>query len=199
MVEPEKYKGTNTFINKLDCRDSKELDRLELVLTSRRAFYIQTHPSVLGILHVDVDFDLYHLKKIHEYLFQDVYEWAGQIRSYPMAKSVDIFTPPDEIEFYFSKINEEIKEEFYLVGKSRDRICTKLARYFGLINKIHPFPEGNGRAQRIFLTQLAWNAGYELAWEKVDKSENKYTQQAAHRDLNYSGLENTIDKIMSPI
>lgn len=55
----------------------------------------------------------------------------------------------------------------------------RLAHYYGEINAIHPFREGNGRTQRAFLGQLAREAGWLIAWRELEKTENDRASAAA--------------------
>jgi cell filamentation protein len=48
----------------------------------------------------------------------------------------------------------------------------RLTYYFGEVNAIHPFREGNGRAQRTFFEQLAGDAGFTLDWQRLDADRN---------------------------
>lgn len=56
----------------------------------------------------------------------------------------------------------------HLRGLSRDQFAQRLTHYYAEINAVHPFREGNGRAQRAFLRQLALDAGHTLAWEHLE-------------------------------
>lgn len=74
-VEPETYPGSNVFINKLDIRDPKILNEAEASLTWARTEAYRDSPA-------SGCFDLEHLRQIHHTLFQDLYAWAGELRSY---------------------------------------------------------------------------------------------------------------------
>ena len=113
-----------------------------------------------------------------------------------MAKDIDIFTPPNKIEYYFRQLAQEIMNDSFLVDKDKASISKKIARYLGLINMIHPFPDGNGRTQRIFLTLLARRVNYDLEWSKVHSWENMVTAQNVHRNGDYTGLELMINRIL---
>src|SRR5205807_7169831 len=52
-----------------------------------------------------------------------------------------------------------------------NRFCQRAAHYLGQINALHPFREGNGRAQREFIRELAVEAGYKIAWDLVTQDE----------------------------
>lgn len=61
----------------------------------------------------------------------------------------------------------------------RNAFVARLAHYYGEINAIHPFREGNGRTQRAFLGQLALDAGWRMAWSELDRHQNDTASAAA--------------------
>lgn len=198
MVEPEKYTGTGAFVNLRNITDQHILKKAESVISTFRLTQLYNDPSVIGNIGDKINFDLPHLKAIHKYLFQDIYSWAGETRSYTMKIDIDIFTPPDEIEYWAAQIALEIKQNGYLLNQSRESVVIKVARYLGLLGMLHPFPEGNGRTQRAFLWQLTLAAGYTLKWERVHSWENRVTAQNVHRRDDFSGMERMIDRILAP-
>ena len=64
---------------------------------------------------------------------------------------------------------------------SGDAFVGRLAHYLGEVNALHPFREGNGRAQRAFFGQLARNAGFTLAWQHLDPVRNVEASAAIMR------------------
>lgn len=80
-VEPECYPNTSVFINYLGITSSKELRAKEAGFTAIRSIELLQKPDLLL-----QTFDFKHLKSIHQYLFQDLYEWAGKPRSYDIRK-----------------------------------------------------------------------------------------------------------------
>ena len=92
----------------------------------------------------------------------------------------------------------ELKAENYLIGQDKDMIAKRLAYYLGDLNTIHPFREGNGRVQRLFIGELASRAGYfvdfgDVLAEEMIKASNK----TFHHD--YEMMEEIIDRIISKI
>lgn len=65
-----------------------------------------------------------------------------------------------------------LHSENLLRGLDRDAFTERLAYYFGEINAVHPFREGNGRAQRALFEQLASDAGFVLDWQRLDAARN---------------------------
>lgn len=152
--------------NKLHCKNQTELEELEKMLTLSRIVELQEKP-------IKGNYDLKHLQKIHEYIFQDIYEWAGQLRTVVISKGQTLFCPTENIESYGQTIFEQLKEDKNLRGMDMYDFCKKGAYYLGEINMIHPFREGNGRTQREFMKSLAQNAGYELNFKYITEKQMK--------------------------
>jgi len=104
-------------------------------------------------------------------LFQDVYEWAGEVRSVKISKVDTLFAMPSLIESYAPTIFAGMKKEKFLCGLDRPKFLERLAYYFGELNLLHPFREGNGRSQRLLFELIALNAGYALNWAAVNKND----------------------------
>jgi cell filamentation protein len=116
-------------------------------------------------------FDLEHLQAVHRYLFGDLYEWAGQLRVVDISKNGHMFAHHAHIAGAATAIFEKLAGERCLAGLDAGAFSSRAAYYFGEINALHPFREGNGRAQREFFSHLASASGYYIAWEKVVPSE----------------------------
>jgi cell filamentation protein len=127
-----------------------------------------------------VSYDLPHLREIHERIFGDIYEWAGQIRTVGIAKGA-MFCLPQYIDSSAAIIFRELHGEDCLRGLRRDAFVGRLAHYLGEVNALHPFREGNGRAQRAFFGQLARDAGFTLAWQHLDPARNVEASAAIMR------------------
>lgn len=143
--------------------------------------------------------DLAELLLIHQQLFKGVYEWAGQIRT------VDIKKDADNAEYFliFGKIQgaadyvfAELAKENLLKGLGREDFAKRLAHHYDQLNYIHPFREGNGRAQRIFWTRVARDAGYEIDWSLVVGDENDEASRLAAEEMDLSALEAMFDRIV---
>lgn len=109
-----------------------------------------------------------HLQKIHKFLFEDIYSWAGELRHVNISKG-NQFCLAQNLESYAESIFAKLKSDNYLVGV--DNIAHKLAYYLSEINVLHPFREGNGRTQRLFIEYLALNAGYRVDFSDVTPEE----------------------------
>ena len=113
-------------------------------------------------------FDFAHYKAVHRFLFADLYDWAGQVRTVNISKKGTNFCPAKDVEKQADLIFKRLQDRKYLRGLSHDTFVEEITDFYCSTNYLHPFREGNGRTQRTFLTQLIRNAGYELNWSEVD-------------------------------
>ena len=79
-VDKYVYPGTSVLINLFDCHDGQELEKLEALSTGANLAWLQLHP-------IPGSFDFRHLKDIHHFIFQDIYEWAGKVRTVDIGKN----------------------------------------------------------------------------------------------------------------
>lgn len=158
------YPGSDVLKNKADLLDQVALDAFEADATAIRLLEIIEHP-------LQGSFDLTHLQALHLHLFQDVYDWAGQLRRVDISKGSSRFGNCDRIESYLSHQLAKISGEKFLIGLPPDSFIDRLAFYMGEINAAHPFREGNGRVQRAFCAQLAEQAGYFMDFDEVSREE----------------------------
>lgn len=162
--DPYVYPDTDVLRNLRGIRDGEELGEFEARLTFLRGLQLASSP-IAG------EYDLTHLQALHRYLFTGLYEWAGELRTVVLAKT-DLFCLPEHIESYGAEIFDKLAEESHLRGLDRELFIDRLAHYLGDVNALHPFRDGNGRAQRAFFAQLAADAGYRLDWQLVDQQAN---------------------------
>jgi len=155
--------------NRFGLTDQNSLDVREADAVTLRSVLLQLNP-------IEGNFESDHLKRIHEYLFRDVYEWAGQFRTIPLAKAdyshggrVTRFTPPELIDAELEKVFHKLAEENFFAGMQRKKFSRRTAWLLSEMNRIHPFREGNGRAQRQFVRQLCNSIGFKLHFEVVSK------------------------------
>lgn len=102
------------------------------------------------------------LLEIHRYLFQDVYEWAGKLRTVNISKNGKPFFDGERFPMGFRYIDSLIEEFEKIPTTKTNVISQKLAEILDNLNFLHPFREGNGRAQREFIRALAYQKGYSL-------------------------------------
>ena len=155
------YEGTTCLINKFDIRDEKQLDSIESHITLAKISILQQNP-------INGNFDFEHYKAIHKFIFEDIYDWAGTIRTVDISKKGTMFVKAEEINIIAAACFENLKKHNYFKNLSIDDFVEKLTDFYCVTNTLHPFREGNGRTQRVFLSYLALNAGYELDFSGID-------------------------------
>jgi cell filamentation protein len=156
------YPNSDVLINKLNIRDNDLLSEAERKLTMLRISDLIDNP-------IKGEFDLEHLKQIHKYIFQDIYCWAGEIRTVDISKE-SMFCKVQYINDQATNIFGNLKKDNFLIELERDELVIKLAYYFSEINALHPFREGNGRTQREFIRALAYFCNYRIDFKNVDKN-----------------------------
>ncbi len=161
------YINSEVLKNKFNITDEKELARKERTKSSIRLLEILD-----GEAKIKHTFDLEHLQKIHKYLFQDIYTWAGKIRDVDIAKGDTLFCKAINIDNFSKEIFSKLKKENFFKGTTKkEELVEKLATLFLDINALHPFREGNGRTQREFVRELAEERGYNLDFKNISKEE----------------------------
>lgn len=132
-------------------------------------------------------FDLTHLQAIHHHLFQDVYDWAGQLRTVGLAKGGgESFMPPAEIVRPIEHVAGRIRETDFLRSVDDAHLTGEVAYLYDYVNFAHPFREGNGRTQREFFSDLLDVSGRGIDWARTDREE---LHAACHTARNESDLE----------
>ena len=144
--------------NRLDIRDAPALEAAERELVAQRL--LESVPAG--------EFDLAHLKAIHRHLFQDVYSWAGEIRTVEIAKGESRFQPRRFIAAGMADVHRRIVAAEYFRGSEPDGFAERAGPVMGDVNHVHPFREGNGRAQLQYLKQLAACAGHTIDLTRID-------------------------------
>ena len=167
------YKGTDVLINKLNITNDEDLFNAERELVSLRTYELNEKP-------LKGSFDFKYLKSIHKYLFQDVYRWAGDIRNCNISKQ-DLFCLTEHIESFGNDVFNKLKKEKYFVDYDNETKLDKLVELFADINALHPFREGNGRSQRVFIESLAKINGINLDLTNVSKMDMIV---ASHESIN---------------
>lgn len=145
------------FENKLGLTSSAELAREEERISKKKAAMLfENH--ILDNLESG---KFSTLQTIHEYLFDEIYDFAGKLRTVNIAKGNFRFAPLMYIESALKNIDEMPQSNF-------DEIIEKYVE----MNIAHPFREGNGRSTRIWLDHmLKTEIGKVIDWSKVDKED----------------------------
>ena len=143
--------------NKLGIASSADLAREEERLSKKKAVELFEN----GILDTLPAGKFSTLQAIHKYLFEDIYDFAGKLRTVNLAKGNFRFAPLIYLEAALASIDRMPQSTF-------DEIIEKYVE----MNIAHPFREGNGRSTRIWLDHILKNEiGKVVDWSKVDKED----------------------------
>lgn len=157
IADPFCYPGTTILRNIPDLRDPTALAEFEAVSTAQRA----DEPLPEGRLSI------HHYRAIHHHLFQDVYAWAANFRTVRLGKDESAFCYPENIGLEMQQLFANLRWQRHLKGLSPEVFAMAAAHFLATLNAIHPFREGNGRTQTIFLALLAHRAGHRLDLDRL--------------------------------
>lgn len=155
------YENSTVLKNKFNLKDERQLDMMERNITS-----VLIAKAMIDIPFENVDFEFY--KNLHLYVFSDIYEWAGTVRKVEMSKKATKFCAVDNIENRASNIFECLKNNNYLKNFTNDEFINEFTELYCDLNYLHPFREGNGRIQRLFLSMLLKDMDKALDFSKID-------------------------------
>lgn len=158
-----RYPGTDILINKFDLRSGTLLESAERAAAKER---LQD-----GLPETAREQTTASVKAIHHHLFQDIYDWAGEFRQYTTGRGPAPFATPDLIEPFLDQTFDKLRQENCLKDAAPDAFARRAAHYVNEINAAHPFVEGNGRTQRVWLRNMAEQAGYDIKFQSSDREQ----------------------------
>lgn len=177
-LDPEhKYTNKNGVLHNLaNIVDERILIAFESLKVSKRVEELYENPLKIK--------NSSSLLDIHRYLFQEVYTWAGQVRTVNISKDGKPFFDGERFSLAFQYIDSLIVEFRKIKTNNKQEISQKLAEILDNINYLHPFREGNGRTQREFLRLLALEKGLVLNLNPPDNSSvyNRYMNGTIESD-----------------
>ena len=141
------------------------------------------------------------LRLIHRWLFRDVYDWAGEVRTIEIRKAgegAQFFLPSANIPRGIAWARSELEKDDFLVGLASRRFPSRMAYHYDNYNFVHPFREGNGRTQRLLWTLICHHAGYDLDWRDVTGAENDEASRLAAEDRDMGALVSIFARIAAP-
>lgn len=176
MCDPYLYENTEVLKNKLDIRTQDGLNDAE-------ADYVVYRLKELAMNPLPGEYNTEHLLRMHHYIFQDLYEWAGEPRIIAIYKEEDVlggmsveYSDPFDIVKDIHNILSDMRGKPW---KDMDRkratveFCDSLARLW----KVHPFREGNTRTTITFCCQYADAIGLKINRELFEKN-SRYVRMA---------------------
>jgi len=189
--DPYQYTNSQVLRNIPDIQDIKLLEIFE-----QRATSLRLDEVLIAIAEPKIDMNLW--QTIHRILFQDIYDWAGEIRTVQLAKGTTVFAMPEHITSQATRIFNELNNENF---KSLDQslFVTRLAYYFGELNVLHPFREGNGRTQKLLFDEIVRRMGYNINWEKIDVNSLLQAVIKAFHEQDYSLISKLFNKAIDKL
>lgn len=160
--DPYCYPNSDILINSLNIHDEALLEEAERDISSVCANQIEFSLP---------PYDLNYFCALHKALFGDLYPWAGELRQIDISKGSTRFCSYQRIEIEVQKLFSAIDYGNTLVELSRDDLIIAIAELYADMNVVHPFREGNGRAQRVLFEHMIINCGYDIDWSIVGADE----------------------------
>lgn len=190
MADPYCYPGSTVLVNRLGIRDRPTLQRVEArVVEVRRVELLRSADPA-------IDVDLSGLRGVHAHLFRDLYDWAGELRSVDTTKPGSVFARAVHLRTAAEEVFAAVSRD-HLRRLDRRQSVDLITELLADINHLHPFREGNGRAQRTFLELFVRTADWHLDWTAVDPGENIDASRDAMRG-DLSALRTIIDACLKP-
>lgn len=184
------YPNSEVLKNKLHITDKNDLFEAEKRLTAIRLKELQEKP-------LKGNFDFAHLKKIHKYIFQDIYDWAGKERTVEIGKG-NLFCTTPCIQSYAKSIFDKYYPQCYANKDNFKDFIRAFSENYGDLNALHPFREGNGRAQREFARQLCLECGYYFSLSVTTHEKMLEASKLSFDKGDNSGLIEIFSKAVVP-
>ncbi|MEW1936691.1 Fic family protein [Dietzia maris] len=148
--------------NRLGISDPAELAEYERDLAFFRVVELELSP-------LEGRFDFEHLRAIHRYILQDIFDWAGELRTVDTrALGIPHARPqflPDELDRVLRQIATRPPST-----TDPDAATDTIAEHWSELTLVHPFRDGNSRTQRVFFDQMFRHAGWAVNWAGIDAS-----------------------------
>ncbi len=145
--------GTTTLKNKLGINDPKQLATAEADLTAFRLAELRIAPIPGG-------FDSVHLQEIHHHVYQDLYDWAGDLRRLDVGSR-----PASDVATSLNAVFDRLGRENHLKGRNPEEWSHSVSTYIYELGIIQPFLTGNEVALREFADELARKNNLSLQWD----------------------------------
>src|SRR6185437_14357208 len=145
--------GTTTLKNKLGITDPQQLTTTEADFTAFRLIELRIAPIPGG-------FDSVHLQEIHHHVYQDLYDWAGELRREDAGNR-----PASDVATSLNAVFDRMGRENHLKGRSPEDWSNSVSAYIYELGTIHPFLTGNEVALREFADELARKNNLSLQWD----------------------------------
>lgn len=189
FVDPYIDSKTGILRNLVNAKTYQELREAEGNIAALSEISLENIPHTL---------DLGELRAIHRGLFGKIYDWAGELRTVDIRKGgEEYFLDCGFLENGAKFVFDELRKEDNLRGLKKVGFVKRLAYFYEQLNFIHPFREGNGRAQRIFWQRVAGRAGYRIDWSEVIGDELDNASLIGRVENNLEPLERMFERIVT--
>lgn len=156
------YPDSDVLKNKLNIHDHSELKQAEEEFVAVKQLVLLQDP-------IKGRFTMSHLLRIHRFLFEDVYPFAGRLRREQISKGNTTFYPPNLIERELRRVFQKVHEMDMLHETDQQTQIQHLSYVMAELNIIHPFREGNGRSIRELIRCMALEYGLSINWGNTDR------------------------------
>ena len=192
------YEGTSVLINKLGIRDSKALDEKEGAIVSLNVYDLISHPFKIK--------SVFDIKKIHKYLFGDLYEWAGENRKINMYKEEPVLSGLSVNYSEYTNIDKDLKRlDSYFVSVdwkdlSHKETIDEIVKIISRLWRIHCFREGNTRTTTTFLYMFMKQLGLKVNIDFIGKHAKFFRNALVLASIDqYSEYEHLTSILMDSI
>lgn len=183
------FEGSSVLANKLGVHNPIDLDA-----AVNKIVFLRQHELLAQQRRPDC-FDSSYLRHVHRMLFQDCYDWAGEYRECGMGRNID-FCSPEEIPGRMDAWSRSFQKEFMSASGPSDQMADRLAGFWGALNQIHPFRDGNGRSQAAFFVSVCDAKGLAVSFSQKDIKNLRLARDEAS-DGRTRLLENLLRRSLS--
>ena len=152
---------TVTALSRVSVPKFHKLSQVEAEITFAKAVVLESE-------EVKPPFNFEFYKNIHRFLFEDLYDWAGKLRKVDISKKGTSFCLVNELEKLCEACFNRLEKANYFKGISRKKFVEEIVDLYQTTNFLHPFREGNGRTQRIFISKLIKYNGYDFNFSNIN-------------------------------
>ena len=185
------YPNSSVLRNKLNLRFQSLLDQEEVRYVRFRFLQLENDPSVLG----EQSFNFDYLERVHKYLFQDVYEWAGEVKLQNTYKENISYTDIEDIGKRANEIFRGVRVlNMFYPGMEQTEFCEKGGELSYDIHFLHPFREGNSRTERTYMLLLAKRCEVDLDYSAISQLDWRMTIIKANKNKSYEPFSDFLQK-----
>jgi cell filamentation protein len=181
------YPDSGVLRNKFNIKSAQELQAKEYRIVTNKLLDLFEDP-----IHVN---SMKDVQKIHQFLFEEIYHWAGEFRQVNISKDGNPFMAMQAFDTGSEYMNKLITD-YHRQVNDKSSVIKSLAEILDNLNYMHPFREGNGRTQREVIRVLALAKGYilEINLNLDDDIYHLYMDGTVNGDISL--LEELFTKIM---